>query len=320
MKAVVLHGVRKLEVKEVIPPIPPQGWALVKTELVGICGTDKAFYVGSYRMHKSPLIPGHEVVGRVVEGPDWLIEKRVVPEINFPCRGCDYCRRGLYTHCPNRRTLGIDFDGGMAEYFIAPVDALHLFEGSPEKGIFVEPLAAALRALNLRPIKSGGRAAVIGTGNLAWLITQVLRRLCGASVDVIAKRGSTKAAYFKSVANVVYHNEVIDSSYDAVFEASGDPSALDLAIKIAKPRCVVHLKSTHSAPTQINATSAVVKEVEIIGSRCGTFLEFKSAIELLIRGTVEPMLNKIYALDDAEGAFEDSLEKSYLKVALRPGV
>jgi len=83
--AAVLEGPRRLFVREVAVP-RVEGYALVRSELVGICGTDKAFYVGTYPLFKRPLVPGHEVVGVVVEGPPHLVEKRVVSEIRPPRR------------------------------------------------------------------------------------------------------------------------------------------------------------------------------------------------------------------------------------------
>jgi alcohol dehydrogenase len=224
----------------------------------------------------------------------------------------------MYTHCPSKRTLGIDFDGGMAEFFIAPVEALHEFRLEPELGIFVEPLAAVLRALRLRPVRPGDRVAVVGSGNLALLAVQTLRYL-GASVDLIARRGSSKAGYFRGlVESIVYVDEVGDSQYDVVFEASGDPGALDLAIRVVKPMGVVHLKSTPGSKASASMTWAVVKEVDIVGSRCGTFREFREAIGLLERGVIKPRLDKVYSLDDARDAFEASLDPGYFKVAVKP--
>ncbi|MEM4789493.1 MAG: alcohol dehydrogenase catalytic domain-containing protein [Ignisphaera sp.] len=318
MKAVVLFGHRKLSVLDVETPIPPRGWALIKVELTGICGTDKAFYSGTYKLFKSPLIPGREVVGKIVEGPEDLVEERVVPEINFSCRRCWYCRSGLYTHCPNKKTLGIDFDGGMAEYFIAPVEALHRFNGSPEEGIFVEPLAAILRALSLSYPKPTDKIAVIGSGAIAWLLVQVLGNVYKLDVDVVVRRNSVKANYFKKIADIVYVDEVRESYYDMVFEVSGDPRAIDLAIKIAKPLGVIHLKSTPGAVASMSSTIAVIKELNIVCSRCGTFKEFEHAIKLLKEHLVEPILNQVYSLDNAQKAFEEALLGQYFRIALRP--
>jgi len=81
--AAVLEGPKRLFVREVAVP-RVEGYALVRSELVGICGTDKAFYVGTYPLFKRPLVPGHEVVGVVVEGPPHLVGRRVVSEIRPP--------------------------------------------------------------------------------------------------------------------------------------------------------------------------------------------------------------------------------------------
>ncbi|MEZ0393772.1 MAG: alcohol dehydrogenase catalytic domain-containing protein [Desulfurococcaceae archaeon] len=318
LRAVLLLGPGQVTVAEVKPPEVPKGWALVRSKLVGICGTDKAFYKGTYKMFKVPLIPGHEVFGVVEEGPEELLGKEVTSEINFPCWTCDYCRSGMYTHCPRRKTLGIDFDGGMAEYFAAPAEALHPFPGPPEKGIFVEPLAAVLRALSLRPPRPTDDVAVIGTGNVAWLTVQALRALYGVRADLIVRRGSSKAqAYRGLVKDVVPIDEAPESHYDVVFEVSGDPNALDLAIRLAKPMGTIHLKSTPGSPSSANMTVAVVKEVEVIGSRCGTFREFRKAIDLLLRGLVEPRLDSVFPLEDAREAFEESAKPGIFKVAVR---
>ena len=319
LKAVAVYGGKKIEVIDIPIPTPPNGWALIKTELSGICGTDKAFYTGSYRLLKTPLIPGHEVVGRVISGPEELAGMRVVSEINFPCWSCNYCRSGLYTHCPYKKTLGIDFDGGMAEYFIAPLEALHPFKGSSEKGIFVEPLAAVLRSLSLRSLKPTDEVAVIGTGNIAWLTVQVLKKLYSVKVDVIAREGSVKASEFVGIAdNVLYLDDAPRSSYDVVFEAAGDPRAINIAIDLAKPAGVIHMKSTTGALASVDTTLAVVKELSIIGSRCGTFREFRKAIKLLEEDVIETRFSKAYDIDDAKEAFEESLNPKHFKIAIKP--
>ncbi len=319
MKAVALYGGRKVEVIDIPTPTPPNGWALVKSELAGICGTDKAFYTGSYKLFKTPLVPGHEVVGRIISGPEDLMGARVVSEINFPCWTCDYCRSGLYTHCPQKKTLGIDFDGGMAEYFVAPLEALHIFKGSPEKGIFVEPLAAVLRAMSLRPPRPFDEVAVIGTGNIAWLAVQVLKKLYGVMVDVIAREGSSKAEEFVGIADkVIYLDEAPKSYYDFIFEAAGDQRAVSIAIDLAKPTGVIHTKTTTGSLVYMDTTPAVVKELTIIGSRCGAFKEFRRAVKLLEDGVIETRFDKAYDIDDAKEAFEEALNPKYFKIAIKP--
>lgn len=329
MLAAVLHGPRDLRVESVAEPELPEGWVLVKTAAVGVCGTDKAFFSGTYPLFKRPLIPGHEAAGRVVEGPERLRGKLVVPEINFPCWKCEVCREGLYTHCPSKRTLGIDFDGAFAELFAAPIDALHPVEGlDPVVATEVEPLAALLNALKQAPLKPEDAVAVIGTGNLAVMLLQLLKHL-GFEPVAVARRGSPKVRFVERyAAEVVYTDELRKRAsertrggmgFDAVFEVSGDPSALELAVEAVKPRGVIHLKSTPGSLAAFNSTAAVVKEARIIGTRCGTFREFREAIELLKEGLVKPQITAVVeGLARAPEAFEKSFEREQVKVVVRP--
>lgn len=327
--AAVLHGPRDLRVEEVAEPRPPEGWALVRTVAVGVCGTDKAFYLGTYPLFKRPLVPGHEAAGVVVEGPEELKGRLVVPEINFPCWKCGACREGLYTHCPSKRTLGIDFDGAFAERFAAPPEALHPVEGlDPVVATEVEPLAALLNALRQAPPKAGDSVAVIGTGNLALMLLQLLKHL-GFEPVAVARRGSPKVRIAERyAAEVVFADELREYAsrrtrgglgFDAVFEVSGDPSALELAVGAVRPRGTVHLKSTPGGSAAFNSTIAVVKEVRIVGTRCGTFREFREAIELLKRGVVKPEITAVFeGLARAPEAFEKSLERGQVKVVVKP--
>lgn len=328
VKAARLYAPRKLRVEEITTPSPPPGWALVRSVAVGVCGTDKAFYTGTYPLFKSPITLGHEVAGIVEEGPEQLRGKLVVPEINFPCGECDMCRAGLYTHCPRKKTLGIDFDGGLAEYFVAPVIALHAAEGvDPATATEVEPLAAVLNALAQHPLPPRAACAVMGTGNLAVLAAQVLR-LAGAECVVVAREDSPKKGHLESLgfkvltlqeAKEYVRGETEEGQgFDAVFEVSGNPTALEMAIELARPRGVIHLKSTPGAPFTANLTKAVVKELRIVGTRCGTFREFKAAIGLLRSGLVKPIISSVVeGVESSAEALERSLRREEVKVVIK---
>ena len=327
MRALLVHAPYTATLSEINMPTPPSRWVLVKTLAVGICGTDKAFYTGRYQLFKKPLIPGHEVVG-VVVSPSELKGRVVVSEINFSCGKCYYCRLGLYTHCPYKKTLGIDFDGGFAEYFIAPLIALHDVEGlDPVIATQIEPLAAVLNALEQYPLTPSSKIAIIGTGNLAHLIVQVLRAN-NVNVVVIAKRGSKKIQYFTSLGvEVVFKDEIEEyikkntpegSGFDVVFEASGDPRALNTAINITRPRGVIHLKSTPGEIFTVDMTKAVVKELRVIGTRCGTFREFKRAIELIKSNAVKPFITTVFkGIEKSAEALEKSIRGEDIKVVVK---
>lgn len=328
MLAARLYGPRRLVVEDVGHTEPPHGWAVVRSVAVGICGTDKAFYSGTYPLFKKPLVPGHEVSGVVEEGPEELKGKLVVSEINFPCGKCSYCRAGLYTHCPYKKTLGIDFDGGLAERFTAPLNALHVVESlDPVLATEVEPLAAVLNAVEQYPLPATALPVIIGSGNLALLTAQVLR-LMGFDPLIVARPGSPKAARLAGMgfrvvdaeeARRVAREATLEGlGFDAVFEASGDPGALNLAVELARPRGLVHVKSTPGSPVSLNMTTAVVKELRLVGTRCGTFREFEKAIELLKRRAVTPLITSVFdGIESAPEAFEKSFDRREFKVVIR---
>jgi len=318
--AAVLYGPYSIHLERRAAPKPPSGWALIKTIAVGICGTDKAFYTGSYRPPKLPLIPGHEVVGVVVEGPYDLVGRIVVSEINFVCGQCRYCRDGLYTHCPHRQTLGISFDGGMAEYFIAPINALHVVGNlDPLLATQVEPLAALINMLKSAKLEPGASIAILGSGNLALLALQLLR-VYGFEPMLIVRGDSPKIQYVKKLgAKYVSVDEVVreKQTFDVIVEATGSPTGLELAVKLVEPRGKILAKSTHGKPCAIDITSLVVKEASIIGSRCGNWGDFELAIRLLEEGKVRPIITSVYALNQVREAFEKALQRDQVKVVIR---
>src|SRR5271170_4654088 len=135
-------------------------WALLRVRLAGICNTDVEILRGYHAFRGTP---GHEFVGEVadVHGVSGALKKkwigkRVVGEINVSCSAygyrpvCDFCRRGLETHCARRTVLGIvAHDGAFAEYLALPLENLHIVPDSvsDEQAVFVEPLAAACEIL-----------------------------------------------------------------------------------------------------------------------------------------------------------------------------
>src|SRR5208337_3311445 len=188
-----------------LPKLRP-GWALVRVRLAGICNTDVEILRGYHSFNGTP---GHEFVGEVVDvrgvsdsvKKKWL-GRRVVGEINVSCSAyghkpiCDFCRRGLKTHCSRRTVLGIvNHDGAFAEYLALPLENLHVVPKnvSDAKAVFIEPLAAACQILDQLDIRKFPIAAVLGDGKLAQLIALVLQA-AGTRVVLYGKH-TNKLAY-----------------------------------------------------------------------------------------------------------------------------
>src|SRR6266852_5012475 len=187
MLALVVRNRRLVAVKKPLPKLRKR-WALVRVRLAGICNTDVEILRGYHHFRGTP---GHEFVGEVAEvcgasaskRKNWL-GRRVCGEINVSCTAygfkpvCDFCRRGLKTHCARRTVLGIVAqDGAFAEYLALPLENLHAVPNNvtDEQAVFVEPLAAACEILDQVNAKKFRSAAVLGDGKLAQLIARVLK-------------------------------------------------------------------------------------------------------------------------------------------------
>ncbi len=331
LKAALYLGPGKVELREVPEPKVRAGEVLIRVRRVGICGTDKAFYKGTYKPLKVPLIPGHEVSGEVVEVGEGvsrdLVGKRVTTEINVPCGKCWFCRRGLYTHCINREVIGISRDGGMAEYLVVPSSIVHVTEGlSYSEAALIEPLAAVIQMIRLEPPEPGSDVAIIGTGTIALLTLQVMKAQPVNSVTVISRPDSPKARVAEELGadTVISVGEVRNRlskvtrsgvGFDYVVEASGNPEGIELALSVVRPRGVVALKSTHGVEVKFDLTRAVVNEVRLVGSRCGPF---EPAIKLVKRGVVDVgrLVTSTYSLEQVGKAFTKSFERGEIKVQI----
>jgi len=309
----------RVQVRRSPAPRPREGFALIRLLAAGICNTDLELLRGYYGFRGRP---GHEFVGEVVRaGNPALVGQRVVGEINLACGRCDWCARGLGRHCPERTVLGIvRHPGAFAEYLTLPEQNLHVVPPSiaTEEAVFVEPLAAACEILEQVRIPKGAPVAVLGDGKLGLLVAQVLNAH-GAQVRLYG-RHAEKLLLAKSAGVEVGRpgEQAPEASYDWVVEATGSPDGLASAVRAARPRGTVILKSTLHGSSRFDAVPVVVNEITLVGSRCG---RFELALRLLRRGAVrvDGMISAVYPLSQAPAAFEKAAQKGVLKVLLRPG-
>jgi threonine dehydrogenase-like Zn-dependent dehydrogenase len=307
---------------------------LVRVRLAGICNTDVEILHGYHGFRGTP---GHEFVGEVADvygvseaaKKKWL-GRRVCGEINVSCSAygfkpaCDFCRRGLKTHCARRTVLGIvEHDGAFAEYLALPLENLHLVPKNvtDEQAVFVEPLAAACEILEQVDVRSFREAAVLGDGKLAQLIARVLR----AAVPHVVMYGKhEKKLALARHAKIQTKNVRGDASdlkrvkdYGLVVEATGSPSGLALAQHMTEPRGTLVLKSTFHGAAPVETWPIVVKEITVVGSRCGPFAK---AIALLRSGKVDgtPLITWTFPLAEALAAIRFAQRPGVMKVFLKP--
>jgi alcohol dehydrogenase len=328
MLAAVTRGKRVVVVQKPLPRLRP-GWALVRVRLAGICNTDIEILRG-YHNFKGTL--GHEFVGEVVRvagrrDAKW-IGARVVGEINIGCAGlglrkaCTFCRQGLPTHCEQRRVLGIlGHDGAFAEYVTLPVVNLYRVPAHvpDEAAVFTEPLAAACEVLEQVDVNAH-HLAVIGDGKLAQLVALVVRA-SGARVTMIGKHDSKlRIAQSAGIAtaDATSPRARRSNQFSLTIDATGSPSGLALAQQITMPRGTIVLKSTFHGAANVETWPIVVKELTVIGSRCGPFPRALSLLESA-RVDPRPLISRVFPLRDAAKASRYAQQPGVMKVILKPG-
>src|SRR5436189_369411 len=202
---------RALEFGERDIPEPQAGWVRVKVDACGICHSDSVVKEGLFPGIQYPRVPGHEVIG-VVDAVgsgvgQWKTGQRVgIGWHGGNCGYCDNCRRGEFFACQVALlTTGISFDGGYAEYMVAPAEALAFV---PDKISAVDgaPLMCAgvttFNALRKSGATGGDLVAVLGIGGLGHLGVQFAARM-GFKTVAIA-RGKDKEPLAKKLGAIHY--------------------------------------------------------------------------------------------------------------------
>ena len=305
----------QLQLRSDIPtPEPPPGEALVRVLCAGVCNTDIELKRGYYPYTG---IIGHEFVGVVEQGPEHLVNQRVVGEINAVCGNCRFCRSGQPTHCENRTVLGIvNRHGAFAEYLCLPIENLHpVPENVPtEVATFTEPLAAALEIQQQVALLPDHRVLVIGDGKLGQLVAQTLA-LTGCDLLVIGRHQDKLANLEALGIKTGLADAVADRTFDISVDCTGNAEGFAIAHRALRPRGTLVLKSTYAGKLSLDASSLVVDEITLIGSRCGPFL---AALNLLSqeRVNVKSLIQARYPLTEGLTAFEHAQTKGVLKVLL----
>src|ERR1700739_555903 len=188
VKACVLQSPARIETTPLVftdypTPQPARGEVLVRVSYCGVCRTDLHVIERELLPQKSPVIPGHQVIGLIEAlGPDarrFPVGARVgIAWLHHTDGTCEYCRAGAENLCDNPVFTGYSVDGGYAEYIVVPEDfAYRIPEGFPDEQ--AAPLLCAgiigFRSLRLSGIKAGGRLGFYGFGAAAHVAIQVAR-------------------------------------------------------------------------------------------------------------------------------------------------
>ena len=299
-------------------PSPGNGEVRIRVEACGICHSDSFTKEGAFPGIHYPRVPGHEVAGRIdALGPGaepWREGQRVgVGWHGGHCGHCDRCRRGDFVTCRQARIPGIAYDGGYADYMIAPAHALAAIPDELDAEAAAPLLCAGITTFNaLR--NSGARAgdlvAVLGIGGLGHLALQFASRM-GFEVVAIA-RGKDK----EELARTLGARRYLDSQADDVaaeLAARGGARVILATVTSAKAMTAVIdglavngkllVIGAAAEPIEVSPLQLIGRRASIQGWPSGVAADSEDTLAFSALAEVRPMI-ETFPLEQAAAAYE----------------
>ncbi|MPW20199.1 alcohol dehydrogenase catalytic domain-containing protein [Paraburkholderia sp. CNPSo 3157] len=319
MRAVQVGGPGgALEIVERDVPAPGPGHVLIKVQACGICHSDSMTKDGLWPGLQYPRVPGHEVAGVIdtlgagVEG--WKAGERVgVGWHGGHCGHCANCRRGHFVVCENAQVPGISYDGGYAEYLVAPVEALARMPAELND-VDAAPLLCAgittFNALRNSGARAGDVVAILGIGGLGHLGVQFAQRMGFRTVAIA--RGEDKAPLAKQLGAHHY----IDSRTQNVADAlralggakvvlatvtNGDAMTATLGGLALDGKLII--VGVAEKPIEVPSVQFIMGRNAVQGWPSGTSVDSEDTLAFSALSGVKPMI-ETYPLERAAEAYD----------------
>jgi (R,R)-butanediol dehydrogenase / meso-butanediol dehydrogenase / diacetyl reductase len=306
VKAAVFHGAQDVRIEEVAEPADPaSGGVVLEVLRAAICGTDASEWDHGPILCRPGVVLGHEFVGRVAAiGADvdgLHVGDRVVSGAGISCGRCAWCRAGRTNLCAEYRTLGLQVDGGLAEYVASPASICRVVpdQVDDDAAAMTQPLAVALHALSRVALQRFESVAVIGVGGIgSFIVAGAAHRAAEGRVvalDIDPQRLATAVALGADEAIDASGRELGDLlleltdgvGFDVVIEATGAPHAPAAAVKGARRGARVLFVGLHGAPRELDLTPMILREVDVyttVAHVCDT--DIPAALSLLAESSV----------------------------------
>ena len=338
MKILQFNGPWQFSIEEAPTPSFGPEELLIRADAVGICGSDVHGFTGESGRRKPGMVMGHEVAGTVVKAGAKVASLRPGDCVAvYPTLGCGVCRHclaGMEHICPNKRILGVNAGhwGAMADFFTCHQRQAFRLDPQvdPAIGLFAEPLAVALHAVNLMSPAKNAILAIVGAGTIGLALVVVLRDLGFEPIFIIDKideklevardfGGKTIHADRDLPAQIIA-NETGDRRANGVFEAVGAQTvrtAYDLCDFGGTIVLIGNLAKEFSLPLQ-GVTS---NETTIRGSYGFNRTEFENAVHLASKkaALLRQLITGSCSLEETPGVMERMArgELKALKMVIR---
>jgi D-arabinose 1-dehydrogenase-like Zn-dependent alcohol dehydrogenase len=297
-------------------PEPAAGQVRIKVHACGICGSDEVTKKGLWPI-QYPRVPGHEVVGVIdalgERASPWTLGQRVgVGWHGGHDNTCRECRRGDFRNCRNLQIPGVSYDGGYAQYMVAPVEALAaLIDGLND--VEAAPLLCAgittYNALRHSGVLPGALVAVLGVGGLGHLGIQFAKKL-GYRVAAVA-RGADRAVLARTLGADLFIDAASTNAADALQKLGGAEAVLATApsskamselFNALTPNGKLIVVGVSSEPLQVTPAQLFAGSRSIQGWASGTPADIDDTLQFSVLSGVRPM-TETYPLEKAAEGF-----------------
>jgi threonine dehydrogenase-like Zn-dependent dehydrogenase len=330
MDALVWLGPRDMVQRSVSMPRLADGDVLIAVGAVGICGSELSGFLGQNSLRMPPLIMGHECAGHVVETTTGTfatdqpatVGTRVTFNPLVVCGTCDRCRVGRTNLCRRRQLVGAHRPGAFAQYVAVPArqcyplpDHLSLVAGS-----LAEPLACSLHAVVQALVQPKESLLILGAGPIGLCAVAAARAqgveqimvsdVAPQRLDIAQRWGAHTVINAREQDVVAAVRERSPGGVESAIDAVGAAAVRQQAVQAVVPGGRVVLIGLHDEESVLPANYLVRQEIALTGSFAYTEADFAQAVDLLVRGVVQPSADWLEErqLGDGPAAFAELVD------------
>ena len=312
-------------------PDPGPGHVRIRVHACGVCHSDSLTKEGQWPGIQYPRVPGHEIAGTIdavsSDVPLFKPGQRVgLGWHGGHCNYCPPCRRGDFILCENQAISGITYDGGYADYVIAPANALALMPDNISDTDAAPLLCAGIttfNALRNSGARAGDTVAVLGIGGLGHLAIQYAAKSGYRTIAVA--RGQDKASLAQQLGAHLYIDSTTQDPAKELQKLGGaniilstvtSAKALDWVIDGLAPAGKFIVVGAPDAPITINPFPLLLGRRTVAGWPSGTGMDSEDTLKFSVLTGVKSM-NEVYSLEKAEEAYQRMMSgKARFRVVL----
>lgn len=303
-------------------PEPRAGQVRVQVEACGICHSDLLVKEGFWPGIRYPRVPGHEIAGRVDAVGDNVVEWKKGQRVGVGWHGghcfvCAQCKRGDFAMCLNRKITGIDFDGGYAEFLIAPAEALAAIPDelpAEEAGPFMCAGVTVHNALRNSGARGGDVVAVHGIGGLGHLGVQYARQM-GFKTIALGRGKEKEALATKLGAHRYIDTDAVDGAAElqklggarVILGTAPNAKAISALVDGMSPDGNLLVPAAPNDPLTVSMVPLIAGRRSVSGWYSGTARDSQDTLEFSALAGVHPMV-ETFPLEQAADAYAHMLE------------